>query len=121
MAQSLDVTDDTFESEVLQASEPTLVDFWAEWCGPCRMIGPVVDEVAREYNDHLRVVRVDVDANPQTPRSLGIMGIPTLILFKDGMEIKRIVGFRTKEALLEELQPYVETIQQNYPHAPPPF
>lgn len=107
MAQAFEVTDDTFESEVLQAMEPTLVDFGAEWCGPCKMIEPVVEEVAQEYNGRLRVVKVNVDANPGTPQRLGIMGIPTLILFKNGAEATRIVGYRTKEALVEELLPHI--------------
>jgi thioredoxin 1 len=102
------VTDDAFESQVLQASEPTLVDFWAEWCGPCKMIGPVVEEVAAEYAEELRVAKMDVDENPKTPQSLGIRGIPTLILFKDGVEAKRIVGYRTKEALIDELSSFIE-------------
>lgn len=108
MGQAFEVTDETFESEVLKSEEPTLVDFWAEWCGPCKMIGPIVEEVAVEYNDHLRVARMDVDANPSTPQHLGIMGIPTLILFKGGTEVTRIVGYRPKNALMEELAPFVE-------------
>ena len=108
MAQVPSVTDDTFESEVLQAAEPTLVDFWADWCGPCKMIGPVVEEVAQEYAEKLRVFKMDVDANPNTPQGLGIRGIPTLILFKDGAEAERIVGYRTKEALVEDLLTHIE-------------
>jgi thioredoxin 1 len=109
MAKPFDVTDDTFEVEVLQSAEPTLVDFWAAWCGPCRMVEPAVEAIAQEYDGKLRVARMDVDANPQTPRGLGIMGIPTLILFKDGAELTRIVGFRPKEALAEEIQPHIAT------------
>jgi thioredoxin 1 len=108
MAQVPSVTDDAFESEVLQATELTLVDFGADWCGPCKMIGPIVEEVAQEYADRLRVIKMDVDANPNTPRDLGIRGIPTLILFKDGAEVERIIGYRTKEALVDELLPFVE-------------
>ena len=104
MAQAFDVTDGTFESEVLRATEPTLVDFWAEWCGPCKMIGPVVEALAEEYDGRLRVARMDVDSNRQTP---GRYGIPTLILFKNGMEVTRIVGCRPKDALAEELLPYI--------------
>ena len=107
MAEAYAVTDDTFENEVLQAAEPTLVDFGAEWCGPCKMIGPIVEEVAQEYKGRLRVVKVNVDENPATPQSLGIMGIPTLILFKGGAEVSRIVGYRAKEALVEELLPHI--------------
>jgi thioredoxin 1 len=102
------VTDNVFESQVLQAPEPTLVDFWAEWCGPCKMIEPVVEEVAAEYVEKLRVARMDVDENPRTPQSLGIRGIPTLILFKNGAEAERIVGYRTKEALVDALLPHIE-------------
>ncbi len=108
MAQPFEVTDDTFEAEVLQSEEPTLVDFWAEWCGPCRLIAPVVTEIADEYEHLVKVAKMDVDTNPDTPTRLGIRGIPTLILFKDGAEVKRFVGFRPKEAMVEELLPYIE-------------
>lgn len=108
MSELLAVTDDTFEEQVLQAGLPTLVDFWAAWCGPCRMVAPVVEALAHEYDGRLKVAKMDVDANPNTPRELGIRGIPTLILFKGGLEAKRIVGSRTKEAMVEELRPYIE-------------
>jgi len=108
MGQAAAVTDESFGSDVLEATGPTLVDFWAEWCGPCKMIGPIVEEVAEEYAHKLHVLKMDVDANPSTPQNLNIRGIPTLILFDGGVEVRRIVGFRTKEALLEELQPYIE-------------
>jgi thioredoxin 1 len=108
MAEPFEVTDATFEAEVLQATEPTLVDFWAAWCGPCRMVAPAVEAIAEEYDGQLRVAKMDVDANPETPRGLGIMGIPTLILFKDGAEVIRIVGYRPKEALVEEILPHIE-------------
>jgi thioredoxin 1 len=103
MAKPFEVTDDTFEAKVLQSTQPTLVDFWAEWCGPCRMVAPAVQAIADEYEDRLQVAKMDVDTSPETPGRLGIRGIPTLILFKDGAEVKRIVGFRPKEALAEEL------------------
>ena len=108
MEKPFEVTDANFETEVLQSEEPTLVDFWAEWCGPCKMIAPVVEELAEECGDKLRVVKMDVDANPKTPQNLGIMGIPTLILFKGGEEATRIVGFRPKDALAEVLLPYLQ-------------
>jgi thioredoxin 1 len=108
MAEPFDVTDATFEAQVLQAAEPTLVDFWAAWCGPCKMVAPAVEAIAEEYDGKLRVAKMDVDANPETPQGLGIMGIPTLILFRDGAEVTRIVGYRPKEALAETLQPHIE-------------
>ena len=108
MAKPVSVTDTTFEAEVLQSTEPTLVDFWAEWCGPCRMVAPAVEAIAEEYAGKLRAAKMDVDANPSTPQGLGIMGIPTLILFKNGEEVTRIVGYRPKEALAEALLPYIE-------------
>jgi thioredoxin 1 len=110
MANLPEVTDATFENEVLKATRPTLVDFWAAWCGPCLLVAPVVEEVAQEYGDRMRVVRMDVDTNPNTPHSFGIMGIPTLILFKDGAEATRVVGYRPKEALVEELIPHLEAL-----------
>ena len=108
MAKPFEVTDETFEEEVLQATEPTLVDFWAVWCGPCRMVAPVVEEIADDYDGRLRVAKMDVDSNRQTPGKYGISGIPTLILFKDGAEATRIVGFRPKDMMVEELQPHID-------------
>lgn len=107
MAEPFEVTDATFDEEVLQATEPTLVDFWAEWCGPCIMIAPAVEAIAEEYEGKLRVARMNVDGNRRTPVRYGIRGIPTLILFKNGKEVTRIVGYRPKEALVEELLPHI--------------
>ncbi|RLC87528.1 MAG: thioredoxin [Chloroflexi bacterium] len=107
MAKPFEVTDATFDEEVLQATEPTLVDFWAEWCGPCIMIAPAVEAIAEEYEGKLRVARMNVDGNRRTPIRYGIRGIPTLILFKNGKEVTRIVGYRPKEALVEELLPHI--------------
>jgi thioredoxin 1 len=104
---TFDVTDDTFESKVLRAAKPTLVDFWAEWCGPCKMIEPIVEALAEEYDGKISVARMDVDENRQTPGHYGIQGIPTLILFKNGEEETRFVGYRPKEALVEELLSYI--------------
>ncbi|RLC98824.1 MAG: thioredoxin [Chloroflexi bacterium] len=108
MSKSFAVTDDTFESDVLQAETPTLVDFWAEWCGPCRMVSPAVEAIANEHDGKMQVAKLDVDSNPLTPGRYGIRGIPTLILFKGGAEATRIVGFRPKEASLDALLPYIE-------------
>ncbi len=107
MADLLEVTDSTFESDVLDADVPTLVDFWAEWCGPCKMVAPVVKEIAEEYGDRIRVAKMDVDSNRETPGNYGIRGIPTLMLFKDGDVAARIVGFRPKDAVIEELLPHL--------------
>ncbi len=103
-----EVTDSTFEKEVLQSDLPTLVDFWAAWCMPCRMIAPVVEEIAQRYEGRLRVVKMDVDSSPATPSRLGIMGIPTLILFKDGVEVARIVGYKPKRELERVIEPLLE-------------
>ena len=98
------VTDADFEQEVLKSPQPVLVDFWAEWCGPCRMVAPVVEQVAEEYKDSLRVAKLDVDTNQQTAMAYGVQSIPTLIVFKDGKEVKRLVGFMPKERLAGEVQ-----------------
>ena len=91
------VTDETFEQEVLKSSQPVLVDFWAEWCGPCRALAPAVDAVAEAYNGKAKVVKLNVDDSPNVPARYGIRGIPTLILFKDGDEANRVIGMTSKE------------------------
>lgn len=103
----IEVTDAVFEDEVLGADLPTLVDFWAAWCAPCRMIAPIVEDLAAEYEGRMQIAKMDVDANPDTPVRLGIMGIPTLILFKSGEEAERLVGYRPKEALVQALEPHL--------------
>lgn len=97
------VTDDSFSADVLTSSKPVLVDFWATWCGPCKMVAPVLEEIATEKADELTVAKLDVDANPATARDFQVVSIPTMILFKDGAPIKRIVGAKGKAALLREL------------------
>src|SRR5579875_1182794 len=97
------VTDAEFETKVLSSDRPVLVDFWATWCAPCRMVAPVVEAVAADMGDRVRVLKMDVDANPETPARLGIMSIPTLIIFKDGQPAERMVGYRPNlRSLLEE-------------------
>ncbi len=100
------VTDAEFEKVVLKSQIPGLVDFWAVWCGPCRMIAPYVEELAKEYGGRALIVKMDTDANPQTPMKYGIMGIPTLIVFKDGKEVGRQVGVprQPKEVLKNKLE-----------------
>lgn len=93
------VTDDTFESEVLQSSQPVLVDYWAEWCGPCKMIAPILDEVANEYSGKLKVAKLNIDDNQATPAKFGIRGIPTLMLFKNGNVEATKVGALSKSQL----------------------
>lgn len=95
---SIDIVDQNFDAQVLQNKLPVLVDFWAEWCGPCKMAGPVLDELSEVYKDKLLIVKLNVDQNPVNSQKYGIMSIPTTILFKDGKEIDRQVGFSGKEA-----------------------
>ena len=95
------VTDAEFQDEVLSSDVPVLVDFWAEWCGPCKMIAPVLEEIASEYGDQLKVCKVDVDANPDLPGKFGIRGIPTLIVFKGGSAVETKVGALSKTQLAE--------------------
>lgn len=95
----LDVTEKDFTEEVLKSEQPVLVDFWASWCGPCRMIAPVLEEIAGEYSDRLKVVKVNVDENQNTASRYGVMSIPTLIIFKNGEPVETVVGVRNKEEL----------------------
>jgi thioredoxin 1 len=98
------VTDDSFAEDVLASDRPVLVDFWAAWCGPCKMVAPVLEEIASEKADQLVVAKIDVDANPATARDFQVISIPTMIVFQGGEAVKRIVGAKGKAALLRELE-----------------
>ena len=95
------VTDSSFEEDVLKASGPVLVDFWAEWCGPCRMVGPILDEIAKEMGDKITIAKIDIDENPNTPGSYGVRSIPTMMIFKDGQVAGTKVGAAAKGQLVE--------------------
>ncbi len=103
-AEPIYVTDETFEELVLAAELPVMVDFWAPWCGPCRMVAPIVEDLARAYEGRAVVAKMNTDENGGTPSRYGIMGIPTLILFRDGEEVDRVVGFAPRKTLEERLQ-----------------
>ncbi len=107
MSKPAAVTDATFEQDVVKSEQPVLVDFWAAWCGPCRMVAPVVEEIADEYSGKLKVVKMDVDENFETAQTLGISSIPTLILYKDGKPVERVVGFQPKQRLMSKLEPHL--------------
>jgi thioredoxin 1 len=107
MTKPIEITDANFEQEVLKSDKPVLVDFWAVWCGPCKMIAPVVEELAREYDGKLKVGKLDVDHNPQVSMQLGIRSIPTLMVFKNGKVVEQIIGAVPKRNLVERILPYV--------------
>ncbi len=101
------VTDSDFDELVLKSGTPVLVDFWAEWCGPCHMVAPVLEEIANEKQGKLTIAKLDVDANPEISRRYGILSIPSMVLFVDGVEKRRVVGARGKQQILSELSEFV--------------
>ncbi len=107
MSAPVKVTDGTFEEMVVNADKPVLVDFWAEWCGPCKMIAPVLDEIAQEMGDDIVIGKLDIDENQDTAMAFGVMSIPTLLLFKNGEPVERIVGYQPKPQLVARLQPHM--------------
>jgi thioredoxin 1 len=109
MAEPLVIGDEDFEAQVLSSEKPVLVDFWAEWCGPCHMIAPSVQEIADEQENSLTVAKMNIDDNPMTPGRYGVMGIPTLMLFKDGEIVARIVGALPKDRIVAQILPHLET------------
>jgi thioredoxin 1 len=103
MAHPVTITDSSFQAEVLDSEIPVLIDFWASWCSPCKMIAPIVEDLSAEYEGRVKVGKVDVDANPVTPGMFGIMSLPTLMVFQDGKAADRIVGYQPKSALTARL------------------
>ena len=106
MADIIDVTDQDFEAEILKSELPVVIDFWAEWCAPCKQIAPIIHDLAEQYGDRVKVVRMDIDSNPNTPGQYGIRSIPTILTFKDGQVVDQISGARPKkdfEAVIEKL------------------
>ncbi|HLR77289.1 MAG TPA: thioredoxin [Balneolaceae bacterium] len=104
MSKALTFSDDSFKNDVLNSDKPVLVDFWAEWCGPCRMVGPIVEELAGEYEGKAKIGKVDVDSNPETSTEYGIRSIPAMLIFKDGEVVDQIVGAVPKAQLKKQLE-----------------
>ena len=103
----IEVTDANFDTEVIKSDKPVLVDFWAEWCGPCRMVAPIVEELAKEYNGTLKVGKMDVDSNPQVSMQYGIRSIPTLLVFKGGKVVEQVVGAVPKRISTEKVSKHL--------------
>lgn len=106
-SKAQDVNEANWKAVVLDSTAPVLVDFWAEWCGPCKMVTPIVNEIADEYDSKLRVVKVDADANPELVTTYNVMGIPSLLLFKDGVVIDRVTGYKPKAQILSKFAPHI--------------
>ena len=101
------VTDADFASEVLDSDKPVLVDFWADWCGPCKMVAPILEEISKEHGDKIEIVKLNIDENPQVPQKYGVMQIPTMNIYKGGEVVKQIMGAKPKAALLKDLAEFI--------------
>ena len=107
MSNALDINDSTFEQEVINSTELTIVDFWAPWCGPCRKLGPVLDEVAQEFEGKIKVVKLNTDENLKTAKEFSVSGLPTLLMFKDGKAVERLVGLMPKTSIVSNIEKYL--------------